>query len=369
MLVHPQVSIIVPVYNCGARTEFSMLVESALGQSFGDFELILCDDGSEDNTLEICRMFARKDPRVKVVGCPHSGVSATRNTGIEHATGRWITFVDADDRLLPEFLAALVSHGERAEEIDLVFGSYAIAGRNGCGLKVFHPGVWRGKEEIRNLLCVASVLERCSPWAKLFRRSVVMDNGLRFDTRLSHSEDRHFIYRYLRNVRGIALSGTVGYVYGDFSGASLKYRKHSPEKLLLRQRLITEEGMALLRHYAVPAENSFGVGRNLMHLLQDACVAIGESSADMSQKIMAQKELREMCMGHDTGSVILADERTVAFVRKSLWLPKIINGNLKDFNRRLNAMRRSVKVKQKIKQILGFKDAVGCFESCIDVLN
>lgn len=76
-----------------------------------------------------------------------------------------------------------------------------------------------------------------------------------------------------------------------------------------------------------------------------------------------------MCMGHDTGHVILADQRTAAFVNKSAWLPKIIDGNLKDFNRRLNATGRSVKFKQKIKRILGLKDTGGRFESCIDVLN
>lgn len=93
------VTIIVPVYNTGAY--LSPCLESLIAQTHRDLEIILVDDGSTDGSGAICDDFARRDERIKVIHQKNSGVSAARNAGLENASGTYLTFVDADDALLP----------------------------------------------------------------------------------------------------------------------------------------------------------------------------------------------------------------------------------------------------------------------------
>lgn len=97
----PEISVIVPVYNAGEY--LAPCVRSVLGQTFADWELLLVDDASTDGSLALCRSFT--DPRVRVIAKDRNeGVSEARNTGLNHARGRYITFVDADDTVHPRFL-------------------------------------------------------------------------------------------------------------------------------------------------------------------------------------------------------------------------------------------------------------------------
>lgn len=100
----PLFSVIVPVYNAAAT--LAATVQSVLAQSCGDFEMILIDDGSRDDSLNIMLDLAAHDTRIKALSQPNQGVSATRNLGVELARGRLIAFLDADDLWHPEKLAA-----------------------------------------------------------------------------------------------------------------------------------------------------------------------------------------------------------------------------------------------------------------------
>lgn len=94
------VSIIVPVYN--AEKYLSRCVDSILSQTMKDFELLLIDDGSQDESGRICDEYSEKDARVRVFHKPNGGVSSARNLGIDHAKGKYIIFIDSDDYwLLP----------------------------------------------------------------------------------------------------------------------------------------------------------------------------------------------------------------------------------------------------------------------------
>ena len=93
----PKVSVIVPVYN--VEKYIGMCIESILKQSFPDFEIILVDDGSRDNSGIICDKYATEDSRVRVLHQPNGGVTSARCNGVKNAKGEWITFVDADDTL------------------------------------------------------------------------------------------------------------------------------------------------------------------------------------------------------------------------------------------------------------------------------
>lgn len=107
----PSISVIIPCYNAG---EFlAPAIDSVIDQSFADWELLLLDDGSTDNTPDICRRYERQDPRIHYHPHPHSGVAAMRNAGIRHASARDVFFMDADDILAFDTLHTLLRLKER----------------------------------------------------------------------------------------------------------------------------------------------------------------------------------------------------------------------------------------------------------------
>ena len=106
----PLVSVIVPVYN--AEKTLHACVKSICAQTYDNIEIILVNDGSHDDSLNICRAFAAGDERIKIVDKPNSGVSASRNVGIECAGGKYLQFSDSDDYMDKDATRLMV---ERAE--------------------------------------------------------------------------------------------------------------------------------------------------------------------------------------------------------------------------------------------------------------
>ena len=102
------ISVIVPVYN--VEEYLPRCLESILGQTYRDLQVILVDDGSTDGSSRLCAEFAERDPRIECIRISNSGVSAARNRGLEAAKGRWIGFVDADDYIEAGFYETLVTH-------------------------------------------------------------------------------------------------------------------------------------------------------------------------------------------------------------------------------------------------------------------
>lgn len=120
----PIASIVVPAFNA-ART-LSETLESLLSQTIRDYEVIIVNDGSTDNTLEIARGFT-DDARVRIVTQPNRGLAGARNAGIAAARGKYIGFCDADDIWMPEKLATHVRHLEQSPDVGLSFsGSQLI---------------------------------------------------------------------------------------------------------------------------------------------------------------------------------------------------------------------------------------------------
>ena len=118
----PEVSLVVPVYNVAPY--LIPCLESVSAQRFGDFEALLVDDGSTDDSPAILRRFAERDGRFRVIRRENGGLSAARNTGVAAARGKYLAFLDGDDRLRPDFLARLVEKAE-GDGLDLVLCGFA----------------------------------------------------------------------------------------------------------------------------------------------------------------------------------------------------------------------------------------------------
>ena len=121
MSEQPLVSIIVPIYN--AQDHIARCVESIRRQTYRNLEILLLNDGSQDVSLEVCKMYANVDPRIVLIDKANSGVAATRNMGLREARGKYLQFVDADDTIQPYATELLV---QRAEEsgAELVIAHY-----------------------------------------------------------------------------------------------------------------------------------------------------------------------------------------------------------------------------------------------------
>lgn len=196
------ISVIVPVYN--ASQYLCECIESILSQSFRDFELILINDGSTDNSLSICKSYERQDGRITLISGENGGVSKARNRGLDAAKGEWITFADADDYFLDDALSTLY---ERAMQTgtDLVLA-------NALKLK---DGKSRELHRLKNEVLPNAIMsiKHFALWGYLFNADIIRKNRLRFIDGLAYSEDRIFIYQMARYCKTIAFCNKPIYVY------------------------------------------------------------------------------------------------------------------------------------------------------------
>lgn len=117
----PLVSVIVPVFN--SKNFLAEALDSVLAQTYENLEVVLIDDGSTDGSGEICDRYAAKDKRFRVYHQANQGVSATRNAGLDLATGDFLAFLDSDDAYEPEAIAAMMDAMAR-EKVDVVMCKY-----------------------------------------------------------------------------------------------------------------------------------------------------------------------------------------------------------------------------------------------------
>ncbi len=181
----PLISIIIPVYNAGKYLE--KCLDSIVNQTYRNLEIILINDGSKDNSAEICQEYANKDHRIVFVSRENRGVSATRNEGIDLAHGDYFSFIDADDYLeidTYEYLLNIISeHG-----VDAVNYEHFITfpeKENAHKLSDENYGLFDRKGAQRQL-----VYKVAFAWNKLFSKEIIKD--LRFDETILRGEDSLF---------------------------------------------------------------------------------------------------------------------------------------------------------------------------------
>lgn len=192
-----QISVIVPIYNrayCLGRC-----LDSIREQSFDDWECILIDDGSTDNSLALCREYEAKDKRFTVCHQANQGVSAARNRGLDMARGLYINFVDSDDQLDTDCLSEL--HKALGDTDWVIGGMQAFA--NGAFVRhyaykdlILSPDPQHEKTFIE----IEQTDLLYGPCCKLYRRSIIEDERIRFPLQVSYGEDRIFNFTYLKYV-------------------------------------------------------------------------------------------------------------------------------------------------------------------------
>lgn len=206
-----KVSVIVPVYNCEMFLERA--IESVISQKdFHKNELILVDDGSTDGSSQICDRYACIHTNIKVIHQENAGVSVARNNGINAAEGEWIFFLDSDDYLHEDAFVKMFSQGD----------ADIICARHSSNLPVqsdflgyFESGVYKIdniKDKLIQILSSSNYFF-FTCWAKLFRRSIVIENNVLFPVELKYAEDMVFVYTYLRCCKSVSFVPDIVYYY------------------------------------------------------------------------------------------------------------------------------------------------------------
>jgi len=202
-----KVSIIIPVYNAGSHIR--QCLNSIFDQKFKDYEILLINDGSTDNSVNICNEYAEKDKRVKVYHQKNSGVSAARNKGLENSNGEWITFVDSDDYIREDYFFEL----EKNENADWILLNIEREINNQI---VFFLKFDNSYFQINYFIDKYSLYPHFpSPWGRFFKSQILNRNDIRFNTELKFGEDAVFNLDYLQYCQIIYTSNSSSYVYRD----------------------------------------------------------------------------------------------------------------------------------------------------------
>lgn len=206
-----KVSIIIAAYNVEDYIE--NCINSILKQTYQNFELIIVDDGSKDNTLDVCKKYMQRDHRVCVYHQTNKGVGEARNLGLKKASGDYITFIDSDDIICKKYLEnLLIPCIKENADISICLYQYVNEGNN------YNPIITNTYKvmDVDYKILQAKIIGRCC--GTLIRATVV--KGISFDTDLYVGEDLLFLCRCINRSNKIAITDDqlyCYYIYGESS--------------------------------------------------------------------------------------------------------------------------------------------------------
>lgn len=282
----PGISVIVPLYQAERFVE--QCVESVRQQTYTDWELLLIDDGSTDATPALCDRLA-EDPRIRVFHKPNGGVSSARNLGLQEAAGKYIAFLDADDRFVPETLETmwqlldstgadtagcahwnLTPAGERAPELLLQAGVYD---RQGIREGIVYPLLGdRLTQPVFNGYI----------WRYLFSAQIIRSAEITFEG--AYLEDELFLMEYFCNAQRLAVTEEPLYRYfWNPASATHRYMRNFEQVF---HRFLERKEAVVKRYELSEARPQWRENTNWAGLL----IAVGNEYAPGNQKTLRQRQ-------------------------------------------------------------------------------
>lgn len=344
----PVVSVIIPVYN--VENYLVSCIQSIRKQTFGDLEIILVDDGSTDSSGRLCDVLSKEDDRIRVVHKKNTGLGMARNTGLDHARGEWVMFVDSDDFIAVNAIEHCldIADRERVDQVRFLFEHFKD-GDNVSPENYVHPGSFcmigdRLWEKMEPMMAGMAPLYK-SPKLKapsegsactaLYRRRVIEQYGLRF-----HSEREFISEDYLFNIEYGVVCGPIAY-----TGNRFYFYRENPDSLTRLFRSDRVERSVKYCDYLEKRLRELGYGYashfamgSMMGYLRDHTRHIFASPMSGKEK----RKMYEMAVRHPyvdrmareyrfTGGTLLP--RIAFFVRNSYFMSKMLY-SLNDFRKR-----------------------------------
>lgn len=226
-MLNQLISIIMPIYN--AEKYLNRSIESIMNQTYNNIEIILVNDGSNDNSLEICTNYQEKDNRIKLINQGNKGVSFARNRGIDEANGDYIMFIDSDDYIEKNMIEDMVAKITK-DDIDLVISGIKmnyirngqVVGEERYQLK---DKMYSIKEMLNAILIDIDLICICGPCCKLYKREILKRNNIKFTNEFTMGEDTWYNLDYLDVCTGKVV--TLSNIYYN-------YMRENPDSLFTK---------------------------------------------------------------------------------------------------------------------------------------
>ena len=298
--MNPLISVIIPVYNSSAY--LPRCIDSLIAQTLPDIELIFVDDGSSDNSLEILRNYQNSYSSIYVHSQANQGPSAARNVGLCCATGKYIAFVDSDDWVSPQMYSILyelaeqyhadmvmcgyneIRKGHRRERIPDIAFEYS----NNAD-EIFHDVLLQmienQSENIPRTVLMGTVFR------SLYKKSIITNSNLLFDTKVSLMEDKLFNIKYISNIKSIAISKECLYNYELTNDSSTtRYYQNDLNNNIMAYNIMSDIIYEYFHNYH-SYENAVNCLNVLRRHLGEACIT--NICKNANKKMMTEK-LREI---------------------------------------------------------------------------
>jgi glycosyltransferase involved in cell wall biosynthesis len=303
--MQPKISVVIPVYN--VEKYLHRCVDSVLKQTFRDFEIILVNDGSQDQSGAICDEYVEKDNRIKVIHKKNARVSAARNDGIKMAKGKYISFVDSDDWIEPDMFRDMI---QKAEEFRLDFAmcDYKKKSLNNEDKRTqpIRSGYY-SKEDIKNELYPCLIMfdyiefsPTISNWVCLINLELLKRNNIFYDEDIHYCEDSLFgskILYHASNFYYLKGHHYYNYFYNPTSTTNTYNGKKWDSYLEINERLITYFGKTVEYNFS----RQFKI--NMLYFTLNALGQIKYSNNDGGEQIATIKRI----MHHPKVSDIFTD--------------------------------------------------------------
>ena len=221
------ISVLMPVYN--SEKFLSETVQAVINQSYTDWELILVDDGSTDNSKEICTKLMNDDKRIKYILQENLGVSHTRNVALENAQGKYIVFVDSDDLIHEDYLKILINSIEKNNSdisvCNFIERKISNTGKVEDITREFYPKEVMEMSEMKDYIMDFGNSGLLNPlWNKIYKREIIENNNITFDEKVETGEDFIFNLQYFRKTKKISFIKEKLYYYIRRNNNSITYQ-------------------------------------------------------------------------------------------------------------------------------------------------
>ena len=331
--MNPEISIIIPIYNVAPYLRECL--DSVIAQTFEDWEAICVDDGSTDGSGAILDEYAAKDRRFKAVHQKNAGVSVARNKALDLARGKWLSFLDADDFLMPEALEKLlISAQERGANVSI--GNVMRFNSRGDEIESIGPrksGCYSPEDLYVqfNSICAWS-------WGKIYKRNLW--NGVRFPVGIAYSEDRFILHRLLYKSPEIPIVSEPIYRY-RMRANSAYCSAWNPK--WVQRRYALEEQLRFFEANDFRRAELFTAGLYFRWIGSDICHLASMESHDIALLAELRGEMRSQVEKYWHCFVKVARSGTIGDIASLGEIKNIIDSAL-SVNGRISKIRRALTI-------------------------
>ena len=324
-----EVSVVVPIYNMQPYLE--ECIRSLINQSYRNIEIILVNDGSTDDSAEICRKYERQDERIIYIEQTNQGVSVARNRGLSQAAGKWIAFVDGDDWAAPDMIETLLNSGE---QYDIIIGDAYVVKKDKIIYASFFENIVSDEDKHSQLYLIGNALGctaygttgLCNigvPWARLYKKAFLVENHIEFPEGVRRMQDMVMNIRSFCCVRKVGFCDKAIYYYRITRESAC--RKYTPD--------FGETAKAILACIQETVRNNPSMEichlyrfKELFLLIEAIALYYGHPSCELSWKKKCAG-IRNLCEETDT-QLALSDYQGWMFTKKQRIILALISHHL-----------------------------------------